>query len=76
MMAQIENIPTARAHDFERRFWPQQWVAFASNRFDQCGFAAAIGAENGDVFPRIDTEVQAVERETSAAFDVDVFEFE
>ena len=76
VVAEVKYVPVGGAEDFERGFGAEQRVAFAGDGFNESRFAAAIGAEDGDVFAGVDGEVEAVEGAASAAFDEYVFEFE
>jgi hypothetical protein len=76
VVAEVEDVPIAGAEDLERCFGAEERVAFAGDGFDERGFAAAVGAEDGDVFAGFDGEVEAVKGEAAAAFDEDVLEFE
>ena len=51
-------------------------VAFARDGFDQRGFAAAVGAEDADVFAGADLEGDVVEGGAFAAHDGDVVQGE
>jgi hypothetical protein len=51
-------------------------VALAGDGFDEGGFAATIGTENGDVLAGVDSEVDVVKNDVVTAGNVDVSEFE
>jgi hypothetical protein len=76
MGAEIEDVPVFLAQDAQAGFRLKQRMAFARDRFDERGFAAAVGAEDGNVLAGFDREAEAVQGETRAALDADVFEFE
>jgi hypothetical protein len=76
MRAEIEDIPVFLAQDAQAGFGLEQRIAFARDGFDERGFAAAVGAKDGDVLAGFYGEAEAVEGEPAAAFDGDVFEFE
>ena len=43
---------------FELGLGLKQWIAFPRDRFDQCGFPAAIWSKNGNMFSCLDAEAE------------------
>jgi hypothetical protein len=58
--AEVEDVPVFLAQDAEAGFGLKQWIAFARDRFDERGFTAAVGAQDGDVLAGVDREAEAV----------------
>ncbi len=58
--AEVEDVPVFLAEDAQAGFGLEQWIAFARDGFDERGFAAAVGAEDGDVLAGFDGEAEAV----------------
>src|SRR5258708_40060556 len=76
MVAELGEIPAAAAEDSDFRAgkagFGDERVEFAVHGLDEGGFAAAVGAEDGDVFAGVDGEVDVVEDDVVAAGYVDV----
>lgn len=72
MGAQLRNIPALAPEEEQLRFRRDDWIALAGDGFDEGGFAAAIGAENGHMFTVGDAQRDVVEDDVVAACDADV----
>jgi hypothetical protein len=70
------EVPALAAEDADEGVGEGQGVALAGDGFDEGGFAAAVGAEDGDVFAGFDAEGDVVEDDVVAAGYVDVLKFE
>ncbi len=66
------EVPAFAAEDADLRFRLDDGVALAGDGLDEGGFAAAVGAEDGDVLAGVDGEVDVVEDDVVAAGHVDV----
>ncbi len=64
------------AQDFEFGSGAEERIAFAQEQFEKRGLAAAVGAEDGDMFARSDLEIEAIQGETFVALDDDVLKIE
>ena len=60
MGAEVEDVPVFLAQDAQAGFGLKQRITFARDGFDERGFTAAIGAEDGDVFAGFYGEAEAV----------------
>lgn len=76
MRAKLENIPGILAENAKRTVVAQQRVTFAGDRFYECRFSAAVGAENGYVLASFDFEIDAIKGVAISAKDVNVCEAE
>jgi len=74
--AKLENVPDRAAEDGHGHVFLRKGITFASDGFDQRGFARAIGAEDANVFAGLDEKREAVEGEIATANDGDVAEIE
>lgn len=72
MGAELRDVPALAAEQPQLSGGRDDGVALAGNGLDQRGFAAAVGAEDGDVFPVGDAERDVVEDNVVAAGDGDV----
>ena len=76
VFAKLGEVPAGAAEDAD--FWHGMTgagnggVEFAGHGADEGGFAAAVGAEDGDVFAGLDGEVDVVEDNAVAEGYVDV----
>jgi len=76
VFAKLGEVPAGAAEDAD--FWLGMFgardggVEFAGHGADERGFAAAVGAEDGDVFSGLDGEVDVVEDIAVAEGYVDV----
>jgi len=55
-VAKLEDVPAVAAEDGDGGILARDGVEFAGERFYESGFAAAVGAEDGDVLLRIDAK--------------------
>ena len=76
VLAQLSEVPAVTAEDADFHSRLHQRVGLAVDGENECGFAAAIGAEDGDVLAGFDGEIDVVEDDALAAGYVDIFEFE
>lgn len=72
MAAELRDIPAFAAEQEELRLGRGDGVALAGDGFDEGGFAAAVGPEDGDVFAGGDAEGDVVKDDVVAAGDADV----
>lgn len=70
--AELGDVPTLAAEEAELGGGRDDGVALAGEGFDQRRFAAAVGAEDGDVFTVGDAKRDVVEDDVVAAGDADV----
>ena len=70
--AQLRNIPALPAKEPELRCGRDDGVALAGDGADERGFAAAVGAEDGDVLAVGDAEGDSVQDDVVAAGDRDI----
>src|SRR5215469_14089775 len=73
--AQFKNIPRFLSQNCDFRSRPRNRIQFASDGFDEGRFSAAIGSENGEVFPALDTQVEVVKHDLRSAHDLEVLQF-
>ncbi len=59
-MAEFKDVPLTSSKNAERRFGAKEWIALAGESFDEGGFAAAVWAENGNVFAGFDRESEPI----------------
>jgi hypothetical protein len=71
-VAQVEDVPDGLAENAEGRFGVCERIALAGDGLDERGFAAAVGAEDGNVFAGADGEADVAEGGVLAAHDGDV----
>ena len=76
VVAEVGEVPAAAAEDGDfgagkAGFWDER-VELAVHGADEGGFAASVGAEDGDMFAGLDGEVDVVEDDAVAEGDVDV----
>jgi hypothetical protein len=79
MLAELGQVPAGAAEDADlwfRQVGISRRVEFAVHGADQGGFAAAVGAEDGDVFAGLDGQVDVVEDDAVAQGYVDVAHLE
>ena len=69
---ELGEVPAFAAEDADLRLRLDNRVALAGDGLDEGGFAAAVGAEDGDVLAGVDGEVDVVEDDVVAASHVDV----
>src|SRR6266849_1210421 len=72
LRAQLEDVPTFPAQNGDGGAFPGKGVAFAGDGFDECGFAAAVWAEDADVFACGDLHCYVVQRGAVAPHDRDM----
>jgi len=76
MVAELGEVPTAAAEDGDFRarqaVLGDERVELAVHGANEGGFAAAVCAEDGDVFAGLDGEVDVVQDDAVAEGDVDV----
>ena len=70
--AELRDVPALAAKEAQLGGGRDDGVALAGDGFDQRRFAAAVGAEDGDVFAVGDAEGDVVEDDVVAARDADV----
>jgi len=58
--AEVEDVPVFLTQDAQASFGLEQRITFARDGFDERGFTAAVGAEDGDVLAGFDREAEAV----------------
>lgn len=75
-LAKFGEIPAPAAEDADGGLRLNERVEFTGDGFEQGGFAAAVGAKDGEVFAGVKGEVDVVEDGGTAARDVDVLEGE
>ena len=76
-MAKVEEAPLVAPHDAQRPgLGLQDGVEVARDQLDQGGFAASVGAEDGDVLALRDGDGDAVQRDALVAADGYVFQFD
>ena len=75
-LLEFGEIPALAAKDADLGFRLDDRVALAGDGLDESGFAAAVGAENGDVLAGVDAEIDVVKDEVVAAGYVYVSQFE
>jgi hypothetical protein len=71
-LLQLGQIPPFATEDADLRVRVDDGVALTGHRLDKGGFAAAVGAEDGDVLAGVDGEVDVVEDDVVATGHVDV----
>ncbi len=76
MLAELGEVPAGAAEDADFHAFLHDGVEFAGHGADEGGFAAAVGAKDGDVFAGLDGEVDVVEDDLVAQGDVDVGHFQ
>ena len=76
MLPQLGQIPAISAKDADPHARLNDGVDLACNREDQRGFAASVGAEDGNMLSGTKIEVHIMQNDPVAPGNVDVFEFE
>ena len=76
MAAEFGQVPTFAAEDAHMHAGLDDGIDLAGDGEDQSGFTAAVGAEDGDVLPGADGEVDIVQDDAIAAGNVDIAEVE
>src|SRR5262249_34532379 len=74
--AELEDVPTFFTEQLERGAFLQLRVAFTGDGFDEGRLAAAVGAEDCDVFAYSDGEREVIERKTFASADGNILELD
>ena len=74
--AKLGEIPAVAAKDAQLGFGANERVEFAGEGADECGFAAAVGAEDDDVFAGLNGQGEIVQHDAIAECDVDVAHFQ
>lgn len=74
--AEVGEVPAIAAKDADFCFGVNQGVKLAGDGFEEGGFAAAVWAEDGEVFACVEGEGDVVEDGLVAAGDRDVLEIE
>ncbi len=75
MPAQLKDIPVLLPENSQPRLRPNQGIAFARDELDKCRFAAAVWAQDCNMFSGGNAEIEAVQRQAFAALDEDVLKF-
>lgn len=76
VLAQLRQIPAIAPEDAHMHAGLDDGVDLAGDGENKRGFAAAIGTEDGDVFPGTDGEIYIVKNDAFSARNVDVGQFE
>ena len=76
VLSQFGQVPAIAAKDAHAHARPNYGIDLARNGKDQRGFAASIGAKDGDMLTGANGQVDVVEHDAIAARYVDVFESE
>src|SRR5690349_176802 len=74
-IAQLGDVPQFAPQDLDGRAFAGQRIAFAGDRLDQRGFAAAVRAQDADVLTGSDRERNVVQRGAFSAHHRDVLQF-
>jgi len=69
-LLELGEVPAGAAENADLGLRLGDWVALAGDGLDECGFAAAVGAEDGDVLAGVDGEIDVVEDNVFAASNV------
>src|SRR5882762_5310032 len=72
--AQLEDVPSVAPQNRHRGFFPDDRIALARNGFDERGLAAAVRAQDRDVFARFDAQAEVIECDVVASNDAHVFQ--
>src|SRR5882762_9871716 len=72
--AQLEDVPSVEPQNRHRGFFPDDRIALARYGFDQCGLAAAVRAQDRDVFARFDAQAEVIKCDVVASNDAHVFQ--
>src|SRR6478736_4720298 len=73
---QVKDVPGFLPEDFHARIGANNRIAFARDGLDQRRFATTVRAENGNVFPAPNLQIESVEHNAGTATDLDVMEIE
>jgi len=71
-LLEFGKVPALATEDADLRFRLGNWIALAGDGLDEAGFAATVGAEDGDVLSGVDGEIDVVEDDVVTAGDIDV----
>src|SRR5690348_6120243 len=58
---QLKDVPALASQNRNRGAFPDQGITLPRDRFDQSGFAAAVGSEDADVFAGSDAKSDSIE---------------
>src|SRR6267378_1350510 len=72
--AQLEDVPSVAPQNRHRGFFPDDRIALARNGFDERGLAAAVRAQDRDVFARFNAQAEVIECDVVASNDAHVFQ--
>src|SRR5467141_284951 len=72
--AQFEDVPSVAPQNRHRGFFPDDRIALARYGFDERGLAAAVRAQDRDVFARFAAQAEVIECDVVASNDADVFQ--
>src|SRR5713226_3474919 len=72
--AQLKDVPSIAPQNCHRGTFPDDRIAFARNGLDQSRLAAAVRAQNRDVFACFHTQAEIIERDVVASNDAHVFQ--
>ena len=73
MLSQLGQIPLPLPEDLQAGSFARDRIALTSEGLNQRGFSAAVGAEDGDVFARPDTQRDVVQHDGFATRDKNIF---